>query len=340
LVWHSENFIGGGTPRTYTTSDGSTFAFNQVPVNPGRAELYASDIAFMSGMSQDDPPTIAQQVNFTTVDGATWSDVSAAPGSPWNIAVSPSFTEMFFFRVAGLFVTFLKNTDDYFTSPDGVTWTQRTGPWSSPFNPVFNSYGSDGVNDFLAASFGQLYTTTDAISWTLIEPSVSAGRFVYAGSNGALADKYWLFGGTGFGNARVESSLDGSAGSWSRNLTAEANLDAVGVIGFNNPFGVAYSNSIGGGTFVLKFQVAGAGSGTTRLAVSTDGVNWMNPGLTFFSASPPRYSATLGIFVATSGSSTEAALLKSGNGTTWTKTVYAAFGAIGAHASSDILVSF
>jgi len=344
LVWHVNAFFSPfGVNRIYVTSDGTTIGFISAPpstFDPGAGNLVTSEIGKLAAMSRNDPPTPPQEKNFVSLDGADWFDVSGNAASPWNIDVSPSFTQMFFFRVAGLYCIFKLNTNDYFTSPDATVWTARMGPWATPFNPAFNSYGSDGTFDYLAASFGQLWRTVDGIAWTIVEPSLSAGRFVFAGSNGVGNDRYWLFGGTIFGDARVESSLDGSIGSYSRNITAETNLDAAGLVGFNNPFSVAYSNSIGGGTFVLKFEVGGAGSSSTRVAVSSDGENWVNPGSVFNSVGPVRYSGTLGMFVATSGSLTESALLRSGNGTTWSKNVYAAFDASGDRASADLLVSF
>lgn len=338
LVWHQEDFAGGGLRRTYVTSDGTTIGFVQSPpstTNPGRAAYYASDIAFMSGMSDNAPPTPPQNFNTTTADGADWFDDSGAVSSIWNIDLTPSLIQMFFFRVAGLFITFKIGTDDYFTSPDGVVWTMRTGPWASPYGPTFNSYGSDGVLDYLVTQGFALRSTVDGINFVTIEPSLSAGRFIFAGSNGG--DKYWLFGNSG-GSSRVESSLDGTAGTWARDLAAEASLDAAGLVPFNNPFDVAYSNNIR--KFVIKFVQAGAGSSSTRLAVSLDGTSWMNPGSVFNSVGAVRLSATLGEFVATSGSGTEAALLRSGNGTFWTKNVYAGFNALAGFPSSDLLVSF
>lgn len=338
LVFQSEGFPGPfGSLQTYTTSDGSAFSVVNVPINPGRAEFYASDLGAMAGISNDDPPTAVQQVNFNTSDTATWSNDSAAPGSLWNIFVSPSLSELWFFEVAGLFMTALINSSIYFTSPDGVTWTQRAGPWGA-FNGIFNNYESDGVFDYIAASGGSLWRTTDGINWTSVQPAISnRSRIIFAGSNSG--DKYWLFGGNAFG-ARVDSSLDGTPLSYSRNLAAEASLDAAGLIPFNNPFSVAYSNGIGGGTFVLAFEIVGTGSGSTRLAASTDGVNWVNPGSVFLGAGPVRYSGTLGQFVRTQGDSTLGALLRSGNGTSWSQNVYAGFGTLARHASSDLLVSF
>lgn len=338
LVWHQEDFAGGGLRRTYVTSDGASIGFIQSPpstTNPGRGSLIASDIAFMAGMSDNTPPTPPQEFNTTTADGADWFDNSGAVSSPWNLDVSPSFVQMFFFRVAGLFCIFKTGTDDYFTSPDGVIWTMRTGPWASPYGPFFNSYGSDGVLDYLVTQGFALRSTVDGINFVTIEPSLSGGRFIFAGSNGG--DKYWLFGNSG-ASSRVESSLDGTAGTWARDLAAEASLDAAGLVPFNNPFDVAYSNSIR--KFVIKFNIAGAGSTSNRLAASADGINWTNPGSVFNSVGAVRYSGTLGMFVATSGSGTEAALLLSGNGTTWSKNVYAGFSALAGFPSSDLLVSF
>ncbi len=337
LVWHQEDPIGG-LPRTYVTADGVSIGFITSPPStdvPSFADYYTSDISLIAGISDNAPIAAFQEKNYTTGDGADWFDQSGNPASPWNLLLAPSFSQIFFFRVAGLFITFRSISNDYLTSPDGAVWTLRSGPWGA-FSPIFNSYGSDGVLDYLVTPGAALRSTTDGILWTTIDPSLAAGRFIFAGSNSG--DRYWLFGGSAFGS-RVESSPTGAAGTWVRNLPAEASLNAAGLIPFNNSFDVAYSNSIGGGTFVLKFIVAGAGSSSTRLVVSTDGINWMNPGSIFNSIGAVRYSATLSMFVATTGS-TEAALLKSGNGTTWSKTVYAAFPAFASFPSTDLLISF
>jgi hypothetical protein len=338
LVWNSTGFPGPfGSQQTYTTGDGSSFSLVlSAPANPGRAEFYASDIGAMSGVSNDDPPTAVQQVNYNTVDAASWFDDSGAPLSPWNITVSPSFSGEVFFQVAGLFVLFIPGAAvaNYMTSPDGVSWTQRNGPWGSVVATLY-SYMSDGVFDFVGAG-GELWRTTDGIAWTIVEPSVNSRVIVHAGNNSP--DKYWLFGGNAFGS-RVESSPTGAPLSFTQNLAAEASLDAAGLVPFSNPFGVAYSNTIGGGTFVLSFNGVGTGSVSNRLAVSIDGVNWTNPGSKFIGFHV-RYSGTLGEFVKTAGDGSAGFLLRSGNGTTWTQHGYAGFGTLGQFPSADLLVSF
>ena len=329
LAFHN---LAGGISRMYSTGDGSTFGFVSLGGN-----VIASDIGRFSSVADNSPPSVPTELNYTSIDGTTWIDQSANPASPWNIAVAPSFSGEVFLRAAGLFAIFLPllAVGNYMTSPDGIVWTLRTGPWGASV-PDLYSYMSDGATDFLALG-GSLWGSVDGIAWVQLEPAFTGGRLVFAGSNGG--DKYWSFGGTA-GGARVESSLTGAAATWARDLVAEANLDAAGLLAFNNPISVAYSNSIGGGTFVLNFDSgATVGSSTTRLATSLDGINWTNPGNTL-NGNFVRYSGTLSQFVRTIGNATDGRLLRSGNGNTWTANVINAFSASILFPSADFLTSF
>lgn len=340
LFWHSQTPVAFGLERIYTTADGSTFGFIQAPPstsNPGSGDFVVSNLTTMVALSKNDPPTAAQERTFTTLDGADWFDVSGNAASIWNLGGSPSISELFFFRVSGVFAAFHKNTNDYFTSVDGAAWVSRQlNPWVT-FNPEPNSYGSDGTLDFLITqSPNAIRSTTDGFTWTTVEPSVSANRFVFAGSNSG--DKYWLFGNSGT-SARVESSPTGLTGTWARDVPAETSLESLGLLSFNNSFDVAYSNNIR--KFVLSFgNILSDGSASNRLAVSLDGTSWMNPGSVFI-GNRVRYSPTLNEFVKTGGTSfSNPFLLRSGNGTTWAKFVYATFPTVGVNNSADKLLSF
>ena len=128
LFWHSQSPGAFGLERIYTTANGSTFSFIAAPpspANPGSGDFVASNLTTMVALSKNDPPTPPQERTFTTLDGANWSDVSGNAASIWNLTVGASISELFFFRVSGVWAAFQLNTNNYFTSVDGAAWVHR-----------------------------------------------------------------------------------------------------------------------------------------------------------------------------------------------------------------------
>lgn len=292
------------------------------------ADYVASSIGLFVAINSNNPNTGSTQVNFTSTDGISWTDQSAT--GPWGAAKN----NLFYFEASGLFVTFQISSNTYYTSPDGITWTSRTFATGATNHNEQSAYGTDKVLDYMVFGFGSIYSTTDGINWTFIDGVAGNGHFIYAPSN--LGDKYWVFGNSG-ANFEVYSSLDGTFGSYSRDTAAETSLNAAGLSTPNSLWSVAHSNTIG--KFVINMNNTSGGTPSDKLAYSSDGVTWTNPGAVK-AGYAVRYSATLGVFVRTSGNFVSGDLLLSTDGIVWTVNNYAGFAAPARFPSADLLTSF
>jgi hypothetical protein len=182
------------------------------------------------------------------------------------------------------------------TSPDGITWTQRTSSAAGTWNAVI--WVAD-LNLFVAVGSGGLVQTSpDGITWTArtasqandwraLAYSHSLGLIVAVASNGTN---------------RVMTSPDGI--NWTNRTAANAGFWV----------GVAWSPSL------AKF-CAIANSAGTQIMHSTDGITWTNPSYTGISTfiweriiwAGPSFNK----FVICSANG--AAIARSSDGTTWTQ---------------------
>jgi hypothetical protein len=142
------------------------------------------------------------------------------------------------------FIATIAYSTEFFTSADGITWTQRVGPYSDNFHYI--SYGG-GI--FISSGSG-FYTSTDLTTWTPLSLSgissgtipalaYGSGRFVIVTRSGTTA----------------LSSTDGI--TWIQGtLPTDSDWKSV---------------THGDGTFVAVGYEFGSGA---RAASSTDGITW------------------------------------------------------------------
>jgi hypothetical protein len=246
--------------------------------------------------------TIDNEAPATTQNtGVTWSTSTSAANDTWNSVTYGN----------GLFVAVAATTTSnksVMTSPDGVTWTQRT---ATTTNNSWRSvtYGNGLFVAVTATSTNKnVMTSPDGITWTLrtgqnlntVWNSVTygGGVFVAVGGDYSYTDS-------------IMYSVDGI--TW-----LDATSDPLQSQAFTS---VAYGN----GVFVAIASSTCAGScgGVSLIATSVNGISWT-------SRSAPNanewQSITYGngLFVAVSSSGTGNRVMTSSNGTTWTSRTSAA----------------
>ena len=182
------------------------------------------------------------------------------------------------------------------TSPDGITWTLRTGA-SLPHNPFSATSGLNaawyGNGQWVGvADDGKLGTSPDAITWTLrtssfgasdiLDVSYGNGLWVAVGQSGKLASSpdgiTWTqrttpWSGTGadlvavvYGNAMWVCIMDDGTGG------VASSPDGITWTQRTMPFGTAaHEVSFGNDIFVMV-----GGVGAARIGTSTDGITWTN----------------------------------------------------------------
>jgi hypothetical protein len=223
------------------------FGNNNLTINPN-----GSTLAFRSGNLVVSTPG---RNLFLRYNGTTW--VSAAiPGSNFPQVNAQATTYSITGAVTvqtgmgfgdGLFVGLTWNTYAA-TSPDGITWTQRSLPSSANWSSV--AYGNGrfvAVAGYTSFSSATAYSD-DGITWTAV--TGNTGKWVSIAYGGGV------FCAANFANSTVQTSTDGT--SWtSRSVTFIKNWEQV-----------LYGN----GRFVLRENGTG---GTTTFSTSTDGgVTW------------------------------------------------------------------
>lgn len=204
--------------------------------------------------------------------GATWTARTAA-GSYSN-----SFKEVVY--GAGLYVA-TGDSGEIQTSPDGVTWTKRTGGGTGAFGLAY------GAGLFVSTwSSGVIYTSPDGITWTARTgvSSTAAG----AGYGDGL---YLTVGGTG----QIQTSPDGI--TWTARTAAGGYVDTF------------WSHAYGHNLHVI---VGNAG----EIQTSPDGITWTRQ-TSGISTNLRSVVFSGGIFVACGEDSN--AVLVSWDGVTWEK---------------------
>jgi hypothetical protein len=219
--------------------------------------------------------------------GVTWVGQNVTTYSVWSGVTYGN----------GLFVAVgsFGSPNQVMTSPDGVTWTDRTAPVNRWWRAV--AYGEPGGNPlFVAVAYNssagggnRVMTSPDGITWTARTSAADNGWFDIAYGNGLFVAV------SSDGTNRVMTSPDGT--TWTGRSAAAANQWK----------GVTYA----AGKFVA---VARDGTGN-RVMTSTDGITWTSQ----VSPDSEWLSVTYGngLFVAVAGAGTNR-VMTSPDGETWT----------------------
>jgi len=255
---------GGGAIPPVTTSQFSVY----------NAPVVGNAIAFGEGVF-----VTAHPVNgiSTSTDGVNWTSVSSITGIG-DIAYGN-----------GSFAAFGVDPDTYeqefYYSPDGVTWTQTTLAVPSGYN--MHSYQVEGDSGNLVAlltgytpSWSEfrtmIYTSSDGATWSLQENTVSADS-VYP-SFSATNNRFFITDQTVSGELRIRVSEDG--------MTSTSTL-------INSDGFTVSSIAYGGG----KYLAVGAGDG--RYYTSTNGIDWTEGVLANGSATWSNVDYAGGTFIVT-----------------------------------------
>jgi hypothetical protein len=246
--------FGNGNPGTpFATS------FNGVTWTAGSSTLFTS----VSGCIWDGRRFLAcgngssTYALITSTDGLTWTEVTTSPsgvsGNSFNIAFNGSLYVMIFAQAA------------IYTSPDLITWTQR----SSPFTTSGRAIAWTGTQWIAGGTGTNIFATSpNGITWT---GNASLNAIFTASSSRTLA----VFGTTvvvgGWTSAPagvIAYSLDSGA-SWVQSdlTTNSVNFTAVEAVWWNGSY----------------FLAAGTTTGGSLLATSPNGILWTGMSITFAS---------------------------------------------------------
>lgn len=231
----------------------------------------------------------------------------------------------------GLFLVWANNGTAWFpyTSPDGVTWTQRTNPFGSGGSPNILVYGA-GL--FVAHNGGLIFTSSDGLNWTSrTNPATSLYCLARGSTN-------WIGMAQKNGNPVIVTSNDGLTWTLQTTNIPDTFLSAIAyspalsrwVAATSNAVWVSNDNgstwvSLGSGpSYGANAMVWGNGrfviAAANYLYYSTDGVSG------FIQASAGIFSgqAILGLWYDGAqfyASSTGGSLGRSSDGVTWTSLV-------------------
>jgi hypothetical protein len=262
----------GSAAYVATSTDGASWTSQTVSGSPLNGVCYSSSLDLHCAVGN------AGTILTSDDAGVTWTSRTsgtslALTGVAWN---------------GSIFVATCINTDKVFSSPDGVTWTQRTAPYGSgPFNDVFvqgTSFivvGSDGSGN------GRAAYSSNGTSWTGAASMVSGSYQGVGGSTSMLV--------TVGGSGKIATSTDGGA-----NWTAQTSGTAFGLFDVEwngsvfcavgpaqvrtSPDGVTWTDRTGSIARNLygivwtgnQFVAVGSSSGplTPRVLTSPDGTTW------------------------------------------------------------------
>lgn len=268
------------------TLDGSTPNFN------GNGTILAGGVGDLTISTSSTLRYVVRDAkgNISSAGGPiNFSIGSNTAGTTWTSRTLPGPPPGNYFDVAfgnGLFVAVgLSSTNQYATSPDGITWTQRTLPNTTDWFSV--SYGNGLFLAMSGNSNSISATSPDGINWTARTLPVNSTWFSAYGGGTWVATRH--------NSNQVYTSPD--AITWTARTAPSTSFWRS----------VAY----GGGRFV-----AVAEGPTTSAMTSPDGITWSS-GAMPSSQNWWRVAYGNGIFVAVANGSSVAAT--STDGVTWTQ---------------------
>jgi len=191
LAYANGTFLALGTGKVATSSNLATWTNANLPQN-----LTATQVAYGNGayvvVGKDVPFPVAR-----STDGSTWTSASGDASFTYNFS-SVAYG-------SGLFVGMLQSQENstylvnYFTSPDGSSWTMRSMPYNSG-NLIRTSNVTDiayGNGVFVASVTSrnldngsnvltQYLTSTDGLTWTIRDLPASGFYASVAFGNGVF----------------------------------------------------------------------------------------------------------------------------------------------------------
>jgi len=192
----------------------------------------------------------------TSSDGINWTSRTNPVDNNW--------TSICYSTELNLFVAVSNSgtNDRIMTSSDGINWTSRTNPvdnnWTSicysPELNLFVAVSNSGTND-------RIMTSSDGINWTSRTSPANNNWTSICWANNintfiAVADS---------GSKRIMISNDGI--NWSTEVKFLSNWDNQYFINTNNWQNIIWINE-------LNLCIAISNTGTKRLMVSNNGINW------------------------------------------------------------------
>lgn len=183
-------FVAVGDNYTATSVDGINWTgkFTGIASNNAWYDVVYGNDRFVAIAYNGTPNTEF----ITSTDGMNWSVVSGLPSKAW-------------FRITygnGIFVAGSLVADtEYSTSTDGLNWTTRTSPAN------LAEFSIDYANGLfiLGTGTGTIYTSTNAIDWTLryVDPNNDSQWTSFTYGNGVYV-------GVGLNGGRIIASIDGA----------------------------------------------------------------------------------------------------------------------------------
>ncbi len=257
---------GTATSCAATSPDGSTWTSRSTPVqNTWRSVCWSPDLSLFCAVSSDGTNN---QV-MTSANGITWTTRAASGG--YSICWSP---ELELFCVA-------TDTTTIRTSPDGITWSDRTAPSSARsvvWAPELSLFCGVGTDTIISSPDGinwkqhpsPLYSPWNSICWS---PELSI--FAVVSDKGGTNDNYGS-------NVLTSSIAMPNSLNFVRSLPGQVFVDQLGNLGIGTTFpkqmldvrgNVYIANNLGIGTTLprrplhvegISYYATSVGIGTTQ----------------------------------------------------------------------------
>lgn len=149
-------FVGvsnSATNRVIRSTDGgATWSSVSVTANGWKSITYSPSLGRFVAVALSG----TDRVMYSDDDGLTWTDVNVTAGTYFGVAWSPDLN---------LFAAVATSGNQIMTSPDGITWTNRTAPAANEWTYV--TYGRDRfVACARTGSGNRVMYSTDGITWT------------------------------------------------------------------------------------------------------------------------------------------------------------------------------
>lgn len=216
-------------PVCSKSTDGSSWSSVSLPISTTTSRMY--DSAYGASTHVSVGSSLNQQVLYSTDGVTTWTAVNGGYGSSGTFG-SPNTVAY----GAGLFVSG-STKGAMFTSPDGITWTQRTSSFGTI--SITNAIGKiryDGSSLFVAigGSSGapKVATSSDGINWTQGTPGWTGIATALDYGNG-----YWT---VCTSTGEIFTSPDGTTWTSQTSGTSSAIID----VAYGNHKWIAGVNSI------------------------------------------------------------------------------------------------